>query len=373
MTYELIPISDLNNVPDYVRGDGPSQLTKSLMRSGSSNIKRISIRGRVFRCVINGEEVAKNKSGYMDVIILNVAPNYNRTYYEGAYDPKAEAKPPRCWSPDSKHPAKDVLNPIASECDSCPMNVKGSGQGDSRACRMKRRMAVALATDLDSGVFQIELPGASIFGKGDGEHMPANQYFRYVGSQNYNIERVVTRMYFDDDADNPKLFFTVVAFPSKKMLPKLAELINSNEAREAIDFQVFQTDGVAPSTAKTAKIRTPSKVQAAGIDSATISDTLAAIGASLPADDELDEEEEEVVVVKKKKAKKVVEVEDDEENEDSAPAVGGFGNINNVAAPTVMNKPPAKSIEPTKKGSMDLNSVLSAFGSRSSRDVDDED
>jgi hypothetical protein len=351
MAYELIPISDLNNVPDYVRGDGPSELTKSLMRSGGSNIKRISIRGRVFRCVINGEEVAKNKSGYMDVIILNVAPNYNRTYYEGAYDPKAEAKPPRCWSPDSKHPAKDVPNPLASECDSCPMNIKGSGQGDSRACRMKRRMAVALATDLDSGVFQIELPGASIFGKGDGEHMPANQYFRYVGSQNYNIERVVTRMYFDDDADNPKLFFTVVAFPSQKMLPKLAELINSDEAREAVDFQVFQTDGVAPSTAKTAKLPPPVVMK----------------------DEEEEEEEEEVVVVKKKKAKKVVEVEEDEEDEDSAPAAGGFGSINNVAAPTVINKPTAKSVEPTKKGSIDLNSVLSAFGSRSSRDVDDED
>ena len=61
MAYDLIPISDLSNVPDYVRGDGPSELTKSLMRSGGSNIKRISIRGRVFRCVINGEEVAKNK------------------------------------------------------------------------------------------------------------------------------------------------------------------------------------------------------------------------------------------------------------------------------------------------------------------------
>ena len=353
MAYDLIPISDLSNVPDYVRGDGPSELTKSLMRSGGSNIKRISIRGRVFRCVINGEEVAKNKSGYMDVIILNVAPNYNRTYYEGAYDPKAEAKPPRCWSSDSKYPAKDVQNPLASECDSCPMNIKGSGQGDSRACRMKRRMAVALATDLDSGVFQIELPGASIFGKGDGEHMPANQYFRYVGSQNYNIERVVTRMYFDDDADNPKLFFTVVAFPSQKMLPKLAELINSDEAREAVDFQVFQTDAVVSSTAKTAKLPPP-------------------VVTKDEEDEDEDEDEEEVVVVKKKKAKKVVEVDDDDDDDDDASSAG-FGNIAKVAQPTVAPKAAPKPAVPTKKGSADLNSVLSAFGNRSSQAVDDED
>ena len=341
MSYDIIPVGDMSNVPDYVRADGPSELTRSLMSGGGSQLKRISIRGRVFRCIVNGEEVAKNKNGYMDVIILNVAKDYNRTYYEGSYDPKAEAKPPRCWSADSKTPAKNVPEPMAASCDACPMNIKGSGQGDSRACRMKRRMAVALASDLNSGVYQIELPGASVFGKGDGENMPANVYFRYVGSQNYSIERVVTRMYFDDDADNPKLFFTVVGFPSPAMLPKLNELLDSEEAKEAVGIQVFETD----------KVNTPKQLQLP-IESAS---------------EEEEEEEEEVVVVKKKKrvAKPpVVEVEEEDEDDDEE----SFG------APTVIKKK-AKA-KPTKIDGDDddeLNSILNRFASKNNDVDDDED
>ena len=80
----------------------------------------------------------------------------------------------------------------------------------------------------------------------------------------------------------------------------------------------------------------------------------------------------EVVVVKKKKAKKVVEVDDDDDDDDDASSAG-FGNIAKVAQPTVAPKAAPKPAVPTKKGSADLNSVLSAFGNRSSQAVDDED
>ena len=345
MSYDIIPISDLNNIPDYVRESGPSELTKALARGGSSNIKRISIRGGVFRCVVAGEEVAKNKSGYMDVIILNVALDYNRSYYDAAYDPKGDAKPPRCWSADSKRPAPEVSKPMAQDCDSCPMNIKGSGQGDSRACRMRRRMAVGLAQDLDSGVYQMELPGASIFGKGDGDNMPFNQYIKYINSQNFSIERVVTRMYFDDEADTPKLYFKAVGFPPPQMLPALIELLDSDEVREAVKFEGFQIDeGKA--------LPAPE------------------VGAKQPVveEEEEEEEEEEVIVVKKKK-KKVVEVEedDDDDDDDDSPSFG---------VPTVSKKK-KKLAEPVATADTDnaeLKNALKAFSSkRDASEVDDED
>ena len=48
------------NVPDYLKEVELDDLTKSL--SGNTGLKRISIRGGVFRLMVNGEEIAKNEN-----------------------------------------------------------------------------------------------------------------------------------------------------------------------------------------------------------------------------------------------------------------------------------------------------------------------
>jgi hypothetical protein len=53
------------NVPDYLKEVELDDLTKSL--SGNTGLKRISIRGGVFRLVANGEEIAKNENRAMNV------------------------------------------------------------------------------------------------------------------------------------------------------------------------------------------------------------------------------------------------------------------------------------------------------------------
>ena len=232
-----------NAIPDYIREAGVSDLTKEMMaKMGGSSIKRISIRGKVFRLNVGGEEVAKNTNGYMDVIVVNIAKDVSRTYYAGAYDPKAEAAPPTCWSADSKTPHPSVVNPQHKNCRDCPMNIEGSGQGKTRACRFKRRIAVVLADDIDAGIHMLELPATSLFGKGDANTMPFEQYFKFVASQKHSIDRLVTRMKFDDDADTPKLYFSAVAFPAREAMPKLAEYAASEEAKMAVTMTVYQAD-----------------------------------------------------------------------------------------------------------------------------------
>jgi len=237
---DMIPFN-ASRVPDYIREAGQSELTKDLMQKMGGTNKRISIRGKVFRLVVNGEEVAKKKDG-LDVVIVNVAKDVSRTYYAGTYDPTADAAPPTCWSADSKNPHPSVENPQHSNCADCPMNIAGSGQGTTRACRFKRRIAVVLADDLGSGVHMLELPATSLFGKGDIAHMPYEQYFKYVASQGHSIDRLVTRISFDDDADTPKLFFTPIGFPSRESLPELVELGQSTEAKMAVTLTVYQSD-----------------------------------------------------------------------------------------------------------------------------------
>jgi hypothetical protein len=237
---DMIPFN-AGMVPDYIRSEGQSELTKDLMQKMGGTNKRISIRGKVFRLIVNGEEVAKKKDA-LDVVIVNVAKDVSRTYYAGTYDPTADAAPPTCWSADSKAPHPSVENPQHSNCNDCPMNIAGSGQGTTRACRFKQRIAVVLADDLDSGVHMLELPATSLFGKGDIAHMPYQQYFKYVASQNHSIDRLITRISFDDDADTPKMFFSPIGFPSREAMPKLIEFGQSPEAKLAVTLTVYQAD-----------------------------------------------------------------------------------------------------------------------------------
>lgn len=238
----MIPFN-ANAVPDYIREEGQSELTKSLMQKVGTSVKRVSIKGGKFRLIVGGEEVARLPAGApLDVIIVNVAKDVSRTYYAGAYDPKADAAPPTCWSADSKVPHPSVAEPQHSNCNDCPMNIKGSGTGDTRACRFKQRIAVALAEDIDAGVHMLELPATSLFGKGDISHMPFQQYVKYVGAQNHSVDRLITRITFDEASEAPKMFFAPIGWPSRETMVKVKELAQSPESKLAVTMTVYQAD-----------------------------------------------------------------------------------------------------------------------------------
>lgn len=192
-----ITLFQSNNLPDYLKEVELDDLTKSL--AGNTSVKRISIRGGVFRLMVSGEEVAKNENRAMNIVIVNGGRQIARQYYEGKYTP-GEVAAPDCWSNDGEKPDVSIENPQHSSCEGCPQNIKGSGQGDSRACRYQQRLAVLLADDIKGDVYQLSLPATSIFGRGDVDKMPFQQYAKYVGSQGKNINTLVTEMRLDSDS-----------------------------------------------------------------------------------------------------------------------------------------------------------------------------
>ena len=226
-------------VPDYIKEAGVDELTKAL--GGGGGLKRISIRGSVFRMMVGGEEIAKNESRSMNVVVVNGTKYVSRKFYAGKYVP-GESAPPDCWSNDGLTPDASIEAPQHSNCENCPQNIKGSGQGDSRACRYEKRLAVVLADDIKGSVYQLLLPSKSYFGKGDLEHMPFEQYAKYVSSQGYNINMLVTEMKFDSDSDNPKLTFKPVGFLNKDQWEVAKMQANTPEAKSAIMMTAAHTD-----------------------------------------------------------------------------------------------------------------------------------
>ena len=234
-------------VPAFAKKGELSALAKSLAggAGGGGGGKRISIKGGVFRLMVEGKEVAAIDERFLDVVIVNAAPKIGRTFYMKAYDGDAPSGPD-CWSADGEKPDASAANPQATNCASCPQNVKGSGQGESRACRYSQRLAVVLANDVEGDVMQLQLPATSIFGKEEGENRPLQAYARYLAAQGVSPETLVTRMKFDTKSEAPKLHFKPMRWLSEDEYASAVEQGQTEDAKRAVTMTVAQTDKVEP-------------------------------------------------------------------------------------------------------------------------------
>ena len=245
--------------PAFARSGELSATAKALAGGTGNSVKRISLKGGVFRLIAEGKEIASIDDRHLDVVIVNAAAKISRTYYEGQYV-EGEAKAPDCWSADGKLPDSTVTEPQASSCATCPQNIKGSGQGDSRACRFSQRLAVVLANDVQGGdVMQLTLAATSIFGKEEGDdRRPLQAYARYLAAQNISPEMVVTQLKFDTKAAVPKLFFKPARWLDDEEYAAAIEKGQSEDATRAITMTVAQVDNVQTPAPVTIEGKRPS-------------------------------------------------------------------------------------------------------------------
>jgi hypothetical protein len=237
-----------SNLPAHLRGAAAlDDVTRSLMGSGEG-IKRISIEGSVWRLLVNGKEVAQKEERTLNAVIVSAAPKVARTYYAGVYK-KGVVSAPDCWSADGDKPDESVKEPQHSACSSCPQNIKGSGQGDSRACRFSRRLAVVLENDLNGDIYQLTLPSTSIFGEGEAGKWPLEMYAKMIGAKGIPITSVVTEMRFDTGSATPKVTFKPVRFLEADEHAVVIEQGKTPTAQKAITMTVAQADGVTTAPA----------------------------------------------------------------------------------------------------------------------------
>ena len=230
------------NLPAHLREIEVDETTKALM-GGGGGMKRISIEGGVWRLMVNGKEVTRNEDRSMNVVIVAAAPKVSRTFYAGVYK-KGVTSAPDCWSADGEVPDSKARAPQAKTCKDCPQNVKGSGQGDSRACRFSQRLAVVLENDINGDVYQLTLPSQSIFGEGEPGKWPLQTYAKMIASKGVPITSVVTEMRFDTNSSTPKLTFKPVRFLETEEFNVAVGKGKTNDATKAITMTVAQADGV---------------------------------------------------------------------------------------------------------------------------------
>lgn len=233
-----------SNVPAFAKKGELSDLAKSLAGGVGGGGKRVSIKGGVFRLLVGGKEVAAIDERYLDVVVVNAAPKIGRTFYAKAYDGETLSGPD-CWSADGETPSPEAANRQSDRCATCPQNVKGSGMGESRACRFSQRLAVVLANDIDGDVMQLQLPATSIFGKEEGDKRPLQAYARYLAAQGVSPETLVTRMQFDTKAEAPKLFFKPMRWLTEEEYESSVRQGQTEDAKRAVTMTVAKTDKVA--------------------------------------------------------------------------------------------------------------------------------
>jgi hypothetical protein len=224
---------------------GLDEDTLAVAGNATKGNKRISIEGRVFRKIVGGKEQSVNTDNSMNVIIVKMAHDASRTFYNSTYK-KGVKLAPACWSNDSKTPDPEVKSPCAPTCAECPNSVKGSGQGDSRACRYSQRLAVVLANDVGGEILQLTLPASSIFGAGEPGKWPLQTYAKMIGSKGVPITAVVTEMRFDTDSATPKLAFKPVRVLDAEEHAVAIQQGQSASAKSAITMTVAEVDNAKP-------------------------------------------------------------------------------------------------------------------------------
>jgi hypothetical protein len=253
-------------LPSYLKELDLDDTTKALMGGGGGGeSKRISIKGGVWRMMVNGKEIAQNEDRTMNVVVAAASPKVSRTFYMKQYSEGGDVVSPDCWSADGEVPDSKARNPQSKRCIDCPQNEKGSGQGDSRACRFSQRLAVVLANDVRGDLYQLTLPATSIFGSGEPGKWPLQTYAKMLGGKGVPVTAVVTEMKFDTNSATPKITFRPVRVLEPNEHEAVIEQGKSVAAQRAITMTVAEMDGAkveAPVAPKLEAKKTVEKVEA---------------------------------------------------------------------------------------------------------------
>lgn len=228
----IIPFDSGSNLPAFLKKVDVAALNSDLTAHAGGGFPVISIKGKVFAVVRDGErEIQMNPKDpdsaatSLNVVLLKANKGTSKVFYIKGYDKDtSEGQKPDCYSNDGVEPAADAQNKQAKKCATCPHNQWGSrvsekGATKGKACADAVRMAVAPAGQINDAML-LRVPPASIKALGEYGQMLAK---RGVG---YNM--VVTKVGFDLQAESPKLTFSAVGLLDDDGFAEVQEIAASD-------------------------------------------------------------------------------------------------------------------------------------------------
>jgi hypothetical protein len=228
----IIPFDSGSKLPAYLKQVDVASLNADLTSHAGGGFPAISIKGKVFAVVRDGErEVLRNPKDpdsaatSLDVVLLKANKGTSKVFYIKGYNPEqSEGQKPDCYSNEGIEPAADAQNKQAKKCATCPHNQWGSritekGASKGKACNDTVRMAVAAAGMLNDPML-LRVPPASIRALGE--------YGQTLAKRGVAYNMVVTKVAFDMDAESPKLTFKPVGFLDDAAYAEVQETVESD-------------------------------------------------------------------------------------------------------------------------------------------------
>jgi hypothetical protein len=252
---------DPTNAPDFARNrKGTSTFASALAGgSGSSGYPhRISIKGGVFRLIDNGKQIAALEERHIDVVFINAADKVSRIYYEGKFV-EGETTAPVCQSSDGLKPDAVSTKPQCDTCANCDQNIKGSGTGDTKACRYQQRIAVVTENNLEGMVMQLTCPARSLFGKEENGWFPLQAYGLWLKGQGVEPNEVVTRVKFDTSESAPKLLFKAIRWLDDEEFSTADSKGQTADAKRAVLLNDSGSAGSLPPPSRSPALAKPAQ------------------------------------------------------------------------------------------------------------------
>lgn len=246
----IIPFDQAGKLPAFLKSFDIAALNADLTSHAGGGFPVISIKGKVFAVVRDGERVVlpnpkdpESPATSIDVVLLKANKGTSKVFYLKGYDPKdSEGAKPDCYSADGVAPAADAANPQAKKCATCAHNQWGSrvtekGASKGKACSDTVRMAVAAAGQLNDPML-LRVPPASIKALGE--------YGQMLAKRGVGYSMVVTKVAFDQEAESPKLTFKPVGFLDDAGFAEVQEMVSSDLVQNILGSSAMAAEFQAP-------------------------------------------------------------------------------------------------------------------------------
>lgn len=225
---QIVPFKDDAKLPAHLSVAEASKFNSDLTAHAGAGFPVISIKGKVFAIVREGERKIipnpkdpESPAGNIDVVIIKANKQTSKVFYIKGFNETEEGKKPDCFSNDGVKPDEASEAKQSESCAVCKHNVWGSkvstdGKGGKgKACQDAVRMAVATPGAINDP-YLIRVPPASIRALGELGSQLAKRKVPYNG--------IVTKISFDQEEATPKLTFKPVGFLDEETYKQVKEV-----------------------------------------------------------------------------------------------------------------------------------------------------